>query len=581
MYLVTQIVTWSEEGLHTDRVWLRTMNRRRMQVACLIMLVAVLIGWILPIQGQPTSGRAFWDRLNNAWSNVVSGHVSWQDLGSLTSPYQPRTNFFSDRLTVSGSVQLPQGEVLRYKSSDGQAHYLEGFSYNYFDGHTWSSTVGAGSYYAAGLSYPADDPSASYNEIVTAVTVIQPPEGNKHYLFAPALPIKFDVNTIIYNDGTTASWTKQTALTHNETYNVASQLPDSDPNSLSLLPLPQNDATPWQIDSYFGRLQEAYLSIPTDLSPAVATTVKQWTHGARNAYEALSLIEAHLNNEHDFHYSLDNAPIPANIDVVDWLLKNRTGYCTHYATAMAVMGRLLGIPTRVVNGFSRGHYDTSHAYWSVNGTDAHSWVQAYFPGYGWINFDPTPGFALNGDRTGNSVPTPVVTPSPPSVVATPSPAATHPKPTAVPTRPARTGTQTKQPVATFAGPVFWTIMALALLAVSLLLLFWACMRYRWRQMYANGTAVASMYWRICRVASWIGMAPQRWQTPYEYSQALDRRLQGHAVPFTYLTELFVRNRWGTNQGQPSAQEEAAVQHLWPSLRQMLFRLWLRRFSRSS
>ena len=59
---------------------------------------------------------------------------------------------------------------------------------------------------------------------------------------------------------------------------------------------------------------------------------------------------------------------------------------------MVVMARMLGIPARIVNGFTQGSLQGNT--WVVNGTDAHSWVQVYFPGYGWINFDPTPGYSV-------------------------------------------------------------------------------------------------------------------------------------------------------------------------------------------
>src|SRR5205807_4637442 len=71
-------------------------------------------------------------------------------------------------------------------------------------------------------------------------------------------------------------------------------------------------------------------------------------------------------------YSLQNDPIPPNKDVVDWLLETHRGYCTYYASTMAIMGRLLGIPTRVVSGFSQGHFDQQRNIWAVDGSDARS-----------------------------------------------------------------------------------------------------------------------------------------------------------------------------------------------------------------
>src|SRR5205085_1043857 len=77
--------------------------------------------------------------------------------------------------------------------------------------------------------------------------------------------------------------------------------------------------------------------------------------------------------------------------------------------AMTIMARLLGIPARLVSGFSQGHFDTQRKVWVVSGGDAHSWVQVYFPGYGWISFDPTPGYTASGAAQPQPAPSPVAT----------------------------------------------------------------------------------------------------------------------------------------------------------------------------
>src|SRR4030095_15853893 len=136
-------------------------------------------------------------------------------------------------------------------------------------------------------------------------------------------------------------------------------------------------------------LPAQYLQIPPDISPQVQQQAFAWTSDSADSYTALKSLEQHLSDISVYTYSLDNQPAPNNTDVISWLLKTRSGYCTHYATAMAMMGRMLHIPTRMVNGFSQGVYDARSDQWVVNGTDAHSWVQAFFPDYGWINFDPT------------------------------------------------------------------------------------------------------------------------------------------------------------------------------------------------
>src|SRR5207344_2130326 len=78
-----------------------------------------------------------------------------------------------------------------------------------------------------------------------------------------------------------------------------------------------------------------------------------------------------------------------------WFLfrSNHKGFCNYFATSMAIMARELGIPARVVEGYTNGKFDVKKNQWVIRGTDAHSWVQIYFAGYGWVNFEPSPSFS--------------------------------------------------------------------------------------------------------------------------------------------------------------------------------------------
>jgi hypothetical protein len=88
--------------------------------------------------------------------------------------------------------------------------------------------------------------------------------------------------------------------------------------------------------------------------------------------------------------------------LVGFVVDTRSGYCQHFAGAMALMLRLLGIPSRVAAGFVPGHYHDGT--WTVSDHDAHTWVEAWFPRYGWLAFDPTPGRGrLSGSYSSTSV----------------------------------------------------------------------------------------------------------------------------------------------------------------------------------
>ena len=146
---------------------------------------------------------------------------------------------------------------------------------------------------------------------------------------------------------------------------------------------------------------EKYLQLPEALDPRVARLASAVVErsGARGRYETAVAIEAHLGrNAHGgaYGYTLEmkaNGPDP----LADFLFRVREGHCEYFATAMAVMLRTRGVAARVVNGFQAGSYNDAADAYVVRQSDAHSWVEAYFPETdSWVTFDPTPASGRPG-----------------------------------------------------------------------------------------------------------------------------------------------------------------------------------------
>ncbi|HEV2035534.1 MAG TPA: transglutaminase domain-containing protein [Candidatus Dormibacteraeota bacterium] len=127
------------------------------------------------------------------------------------------------------------------------------------------------------------------------------------------------------------------------------------------------------------------------------------TAGATTPYDKAVAIEAFLRNTNNFKYTLNPQPKrPLNVDPIDWFLfSSNQGYCEFFATAMGDMLRSLGIPTRLVNGFGPGALDNNIGGLVVRSLDAHTWVETYFPNYGWIPFEPTNDGVYNTINRGN------------------------------------------------------------------------------------------------------------------------------------------------------------------------------------
>ncbi len=131
-----------------------------------------------------------------------------------------------------------------------------------------------------------------------------------------------------------------------------------------------------------------YLRLPHTIDPRVSELARTLTASAANNYDRAAAIQSYLRN--NFQYTLDPPAIEPEDPVGSFLFRSKSGYCEYFAAAMAVMLRTLNVPSRLVNGFQTGSYNRIGKDFVVRARDAHSWVEVYFTGYGWIPFDPTP-----------------------------------------------------------------------------------------------------------------------------------------------------------------------------------------------
>lgn len=151
---------------------------------------------------------------------------------------------------------------------------------------------------------------------------------------------------------------------------------------------------------YPDNIAELYLQKPKNLDPRIRQLALDITRGRSNDYDKIRAIEDYLKQ---FAYSLD-LKSTKNDPLAEFLFDTREGHCEYFATAMTVMLRTIGIPARVVNGFQMGEYNDLSELWVVRESDAHSWVEVYFPQSGgtgdWVEFDPTPPAGINDYSSG-------------------------------------------------------------------------------------------------------------------------------------------------------------------------------------
>jgi transglutaminase-like putative cysteine protease len=139
--------------------------------------------------------------------------------------------------------------------------------------------------------------------------------------------------------------------------------------------------------SYPPEVADTYLQLPA-VDPRIPELARTATNRVTTPYDKASALENFLKTR--YAYTLDLAGNPGKDPLAHFLFETRAGHCEYFASAMTVMLRTLGIPAREVNGFLPGEYNDLGGDYIVRASDAHSWVEAYFPGNGWIVFDPTP-----------------------------------------------------------------------------------------------------------------------------------------------------------------------------------------------
>jgi transglutaminase-like putative cysteine protease len=168
-------------------------------------------------------------------------------------------------------------------------------------------------------------------------------------------------------------------------------------------PIPNNSKVRYQGTSYFPLLppaelrkaspvypdviRETYLQLPR-LDPRVQKLADRITASSGTEYDKAANIKSYLMTH--YSYTLDLSGPRTDDPLANFLFVRRDGNCEYFASAMTVMLRAVGIPARYVTGFLPGEYNDLAGDYNIRASDAHAWVEVYFPDYGWIAFDPTP-----------------------------------------------------------------------------------------------------------------------------------------------------------------------------------------------
>jgi hypothetical protein len=317
-------------------------------------------------------------------------------------------------------------------------------------------------------------------------------------------------------------------------------------------------------------VRQRYLRLPEQVPERVRSLAFDLTAVQLTPYDQALAIEAYLRT---ISYTLNVPAPPLGRDVADYFLFDlQRGYCDYFATAMVVLARSAGIPARLVTGYASGSYDVFRAHFVVLGEDAHSWVEVYFPSYGWVEFEPTSGLPpIDHSRQGLNIPSAYSQSSESNSAA-----------------------QAEEPARRRVDLWFWGFILL--LVVSVGGLAWRGVEgWRVRRM-TPGALVTHIYRGLYRQGRWFGLHSQPGETAGEFAERLRLRVVKLCLPdrplkvairsrrkrlvgfitgdLHSLTLLYERSLFSAEPLEP--QEKAAALELWRSLRGNLRRVWWRR-----
>lgn len=559
-FLAEKEIVWRIERVRYANDIQRDFLRDGFLFALLVVGLAVL----LPNAASNGAMSAALDPLRSPWRDVQ------QEWGRLFSSlnYQGAAvgePVFGDTLTLGGPRDLGDQVIMDVNSEQGR--YWRAVAYDTFTGRRWLNSSTADQDIDGGIHVLT--PRFEARQEVTQTITIQAPTGN--VLLAAGQPVRVSL--------------KATADLF-----VIEPAPGDRPPVAEISMLRRRDATLRPGDQYLAvselssaaveDLQEAgadypawvtenYLDLPPDLAPQVAELARQVSAGATNPYDQVAAIEQFLRG---FEYNDQIEAPPPGVNAVNYfLLDIQQGYCDYYASSLAMMARTLGIPARVAAGYSQGEYVPEEGVYRVREYHGHSWPEVFFPGYGWVEFEPTAAEqeivrVHRGDESATDLtPEPTIAPLDEEMVG--------------PEQEQQFGASDSTDAAGQAGgpslrSLWWLgLVALALLAVVVI---WrrrrpATAQARQRAML-DPLFTANLYGWLMTWGQRLRLPLLPSQTPNEQAATLGAAVPEGRTAIQSITDLYVEDLYSPRTPDQRKSEQAML--AWSDLQPLLRRAWL-------
>lgn len=506
----------------------------------------------------PRVGAA--ELVNNAFGSFEGPYhrveAEWQRFfAGVSGPSRLRGVSFSDSIRLGQAPNLGDRVVLNVDAPAG--HFWRAVTYDFYTGQGWRTTE----------QDKADriDPRYSGREKIDVTFDVVVPHAN--ILFAPNEPTKVNI-PFQFQTGEDRNYsTSLHAVNRAQAegpYTVTALVSTADKVTL-------RKAT----TAYPAYIKTKYLQLPTSLPQRVKDKAHTIADGKATPYDKAEALETYLRQ--NYKYSTVVRAPPAGRDPVDYFLFDlKEDFCEYFASSMTVMLRELGIPARMVEGFSTGTFDPEQGRYIVRELNAHAWVEAYFPQYGWIEFEPTPSetvFPRVEDVT--------LINDGSAVVGENGAVRDANDPDAL-GRDEKEGAGPDGSDSSFAGGVLNVVREIdprpAIAAVLLLLLGLLAAYARFELRFRDLAPIDRAWAKTRLLGSYLGHAPAASQTTYEYADSLGRAVPDAHGPLRDIAHARVVDRY--SRSGVTDVELDAVENAWGRVARALIALVPQRIVRA-
>lgn len=542
--LVEQVQTWRARAIGDGG----TVSAAFLRSGALFITLALLGSTVLAANTSSAPLGRVWRDFDQKLIEI--GFEVNRVMGGVTGAARGPNVLFAPNQTIREVWESSDALDLTYisSSSDPRDHRLRGAAYADFDGRSWHMSERVHEQIEANAQPMGSSPEAAlslegWRELVLEVTPVE--FGDLSYV-SPGRPLQVTLPTeaaLHYDD--------ETGYGGFITGRVPGGFEAGVPFSVrAAVPIREGESriTGNQLAAAgveYPRWVERYTAIREgSLGPLVYSRmemlVSQLPPEQRDPFHIADAVEDWLRSRGGFQYKIDIRGHCVGRNLVDCFLEIKQGFCEYFATTMTMMLRTQGIPARYVTGYLAGQQRADGA-WEVPRSAAHAWVEVYFPDYGWVEFDPTPGNTENNNVEPNLAEgEPVATPRPPG--------ATPPIPTFVgedidtgaiepprvtPVLPGGGGGGTNAILAVAAIALF----GLGLLALLIVATF--------RRMPRTEPELA--YRGVARLASRFGHGPRPTQTAYEFADGLGQLVPAVRSELRVVATAKVESTYGARQ----------------------------------